>query len=410
MSKGYIYKDVDNDGNIKLPVTHSDAVYFSDGDTLTDKSQVHREYVTVASSPMTAADTSLFTTEGSWSYSANGATPSAIGSSTYIRCKNIYHCDMRVMRIKALLGTDTKLMCPSYASNPLGTSCFSVDMANKTINIYPALPYGASPGYGDNMRQTSGFDTSVALTSAPIPDDMIGNREYIVEIERNVETHIIRLYDTLTAKMVEVSHEGWAAGCQNEQYQFYCESGTLPTLSDFSVRTLNEPDIVFVGDSITEGAWCINRLETYANRFRKRFPSLKVMVSAKSGSQLSLHTDKWSTEFNLYKPKIISLLIGWNGGNTQNAFNTWATNCNNIGCRLIVHHVNGKSEINDNLDSWGVFNGAYFDIATSLNNDPDQGKNPAYYENGSGAHPNGDGHKAMFDRLVVDCPDLWYNS
>ena len=51
------------------------------------------------------------------------------------------------------------------------------------------------------------------------------------------------LMDTKTGSSVSVAHDGWACGRQNQLYGFYCESGTLPTLSNFCVYGANNPDI-----------------------------------------------------------------------------------------------------------------------------------------------------------------------
>lgn len=360
------------------------------------------------------SDNGNFTVQN-WEYTDNGIKPSAIGSDNYIMNNKVYHSDKRFMRVHAIMGTDTKLKIPVVwggINAGEGASCFAVDFVNKKLIIY-------SVGNGQDSQDTSsGYNNSELVTEA-IPDEMIGNREYVLELHKDGTNHILRLLDTLTGESCEVSHDGWGAGRQNQYYAFYCESGTLPTLNNFQVFSLNRPDVVFVGDSITEGVMVTDRTKRYAEQFRKNNPDKKVVISARGGDSINGVLAKFATEYNIYKPKIMSVLIGANGGNTLENLTQLKTNCEAIGCTLILHRrtcqqsTDIHTEGNELIEQIGV-NGARFDIATAKDNYPyvdETHTSPRYNESlyyDAGLHPNNEGDTKMYKRLLIDTPEMFY--
>ena len=351
-----------------------------------------------------------------WGYTNSGIKPSATGSTNYIMNNKVYHSDKRFMRVHVIMGTDTVLKIPVVwggINAGEGASCFSIDFANKKLIIYAA-------GNGKDDQYSSTGYTNTELSTEVIPDEVIGNREYIIELHKDGTNHILKLLDTLTGESCKVSHNGWGAGRQNQYYAFYCESGTLPTLSNFQVFSLNRPDVVFVGDSITEGVMVTDRTKRYAEQFRTNNPDKKVVISARGGDAINGVLSKFATEYNIYKPKIMSVLIGANGGNTLENLTKLKTNCEAIGCTLILHrrtcqqstdsHIKG----NELIEQIGV-NGARFDIATAKDNYPyvdgthtsPRYNKSLYYD--AGLHPNNEGDTKMYNRLLIDTPELFYN-
>ena len=64
--------------------------------------------------------------------------------------------------------------------------------------------------------------------------------------------------------------------------------------------------------------------------------------------------------------------------------------------------MSGTSYIDKNhvIDNIADLKSCYLDIATSNNNNPDDGANPALFADE--AHPNSVGHKAIYERIKID--------
>ena len=380
-----------------------------------DNILVENENIRLFNDSFTTQDSTNWGFVGAWTTETNGIKPAAIGNTTYLLSKRVYHSDKRFMRMRILMGVNTKFMIPIVWGGTIndgeGASCFSIDFSGKKLIIYSV---GA-----DNQATASGY-TTTELNTTIIPDNLIGAREYIIELHKNGTNHILRLFDTLTGEKVEVSHNGWAAGRQNQYYGFYVDSGALPTIMKFEVWSLNRPDVVFAGDSITEGVMVIDRTRRYAEQFRTNNINKRVVISARGGDTIDGILAKFATEYNIYKPKKLSVLIGANGGNTLTKLQQLKSNCDAINCTLILNYrtcqyaTNAHIEGNTLIAQIGV-NGARFDIATALNNNPigatdgtDSRYNPALFYD-SGLHPNNDGDDKMYNRLLIDVPELYYS-
>ena len=361
------------------------------------------QYISLFEDKFSGINLSEWTKSGTWSIS-DGIIPSAIGNTTYIQSKRVYHSDKRFMRVTVELSPTSIFKIPvswGGIAGGEGASCFAIDFANKKIIIY-------SVGTGLDTQYTSIGYTNTELISTVIPDAVIGTRTYKIELHKDGLIHKLILMDTLTGKHIEATHTGWAAGRQNDYYGFYSEAGTLK-IKEFEVFSLNRPDIVFSGDSITEGVYVYDRTKRYAEQFRANNPNKKVVISARGGDTVNGILTKFFTEYNIYKPKILSVLIGANGGNTLANLNQIKSNCDAIGCTLILNKrtcENGDIDpANYIINQVGV-NGARFDLATSNNNIPSTGYNPALYGD-AGTHPNELGNAEIYSRLLIDVPEIY---
>lgn len=355
----------------------------------------------------------------SWIYSDEGFTPNNYGAEYYARNKKVYHSDRRFLRLKVKLASDSFFRIPcSYNKNGTGindgegASCFGVDMANRKLIIY------ASTNPLDTQSSAVGYDLGNELETIELPTKMIGNREYIVELHKFGTKSTLVLLDTLTGEKVSVSHDGWGCGRQNELYGLYAVSGTMPVFEKFEVYSFDKPDIVFVGDSITEGVYVYDRTQRYAELFRDANPDKCVVISARGGDTIDGVLEKFDTEYNIYKPKLMSVLIGENGGNTPEKLQQLIDKCSAINCDIIIHRRSCTNRLsaedliasNNQIADTGK-NGARFDIATALNNDPSQGANSELLGEGdvpTACHPNIQGQKEMYNRLLIDTPEMYY--
>ena len=379
---------------------------------------LEKEYVQLNSDTFTALDSDKWTYAGTWSPGNGGVTTSGIGSATYMQCKRVYHADNRFMRTKIIMHSNSHLKIPiSFGgiNSGEGASCFAIDFVAKELAIH-------SVGNGLDTQYTSTGYNSTYLESVDIPTEMVGDREYIVEIYKKGTTSTISLLDTLTGGHLSVSHTGWGAGRQNQNYAFYTEVGTPPVFLKFEVYALNNPDAVFAGDSITEGVYVYDRSKRYAELFRSENPTKKVMISARGGDDIHGIAAKFASEYNIYKPKYLCVLIGANGGNTLPNLQALKASCDAIGTTLVLNYRTCQQASNAHISgnvmiaAVGV-NGARFDKATAVNNNPgdtstavdgsDIRYNPSLYEDG-GLHPNALGDQAMFNRLRIDTPELYF--
>lgn len=372
------------------------------------------EYTKLQEDPLTVS-TNKWTFGNAWTFSSGGATPPAVGAENYMRNTSIYYSDRRYMRVTALMGADTKLIIACGYGSSLnageGASAFGVDFDNKKLIIYGVPAYGGISG--DTQATSTGYDLTKELETATIPVSAIGARKYVVELRKHGTISQLILMDTKTGEKVSVAHDGWACGRQNQLYGFYCDSGTLPTLSNFYVYGENNPDIVFAGDSITEGVYVNDRKYTYPNRYRSALPSKKVVVSARGGQTISGLMSLFDTEWNIVRPKAISLLIGANGGNSASYFTQFKNACDAIGAKLYVHYCSCRtgrdlSETNDTLVPALNLESAHFDWATAIDNTPNSSYsniNTSLFADST--HPNIAGQAELYKRLEIDCPSIY---
>ncbi|MFV0469085.1 MAG: SGNH/GDSL hydrolase family protein, partial [Dysgonomonas sp.] len=342
-----------------------------------------------------------FSVSGTW----NNATPAAAGA--YLTLEKVYNVDDRRMRLTVGMKSNTfiKIPCAWNGLNAgTGASCFGVDFASKRIIIYAA-------GNGsDDQVYSTGYTNNV-LKFADIPDAMIGEREYIIEVRKFINNHILTLFDKLTGESVSVEHDGWGAGCQHEKYLILYQSGGAFTLKNMVVLSVNRPDLVIVGDSITDGAFVIPRSQRYGDILRDAHPERKIVISARSGGRISDVLGKFASEYNIYKPRKMSVLIGANGGNTAENLKQLKAACDAIGCQLYLHYNtcegdNSNIAVNAIIESLGYSEGCRLDIATALNNDPSKSVNPALYVSDK-LHPNAEGNVRMAQRFDIDAPSIF---
>ena len=170
-------------------------------------------------------------------------------------------------------------------------------------------------------------------------------------------------------------------------------------------------DIIFTGDSITEG---VGTDKTYAMLFKEK-TNLKVATYALGGSTLGAVGSECVELCAPLKPKVISAMFGMNGGNSLKTFRRHQEICDRYFVAYVVHYMPAAKSTDFYKQQAAITEqflneyahikySARFDIATSLNGNPDDGYNPTY---GDGKHPNTNGHVKMYNRLRIDTPALF---
>jgi len=346
---------------------------------------------------------SNFTATG-WTF-GTGFTNTATGVNNRLELPIMYHSDKRKMRATVRFGTTTdfRIHCKwggSGLGSGEGASMFGIDVVTKRINMYLA-----NTTYPNPNITSEGVTNTVHLFTA-LSFDIVANRDYIVEVEKDGSSSVVRLYDTITGNVGYCSCPDWYVGRQNDYYGFFVNSGNAATVKKIEViSTMQNIDTVFVGDSITEGVMVEDKMQRYAERFRTANPN--TVISARGGGNIDDIITKFNTEYKFMRPKKMSILIGANGGNTPEKIAQVKALCEQYGIELTWNACTcqGVDNVhlakNQMLVDAGVLNGARFDVATAVNNDPAQGCYTILYYD-SYLHPKEIGNTFMYQRLPID--------
>ena len=351
---------------------------------------------------------------GGWTLTGFSLIDGKLVSTTandYCKLNKIYHSDRRFIRIDATIAANSIIKIPVAMwsiTEGQGASCFAIDLLNKKLIIYDS-------GMADDDGPTSESYTTTELVFTAIADEALVGNDFIIELHKDKLTSLLSLYNKTSGLVTTVSHTGWAAGRQNDHYFIQNVSGAI-TVNSATVWSLYNPDVVFAGDSITEGIMVTNRMRRYAEQFRQNNPNLKVVISARGGDTIAGILLKFESEYNIYRPKKLSVLIGANGGNTSENLQQLKAKCDEIGCKLFLNKVTCRTNddhIADNVIITALgYPGARFDIATAKDYFPGvDGNHLTPRVNGSlyydqSLHPNVDGNDKMYQRLRIDIPTL----
>lgn len=181
------------------------------------------------------------------------------------------------------------------------------------------------------------------------------------------------------------------------------QAGSLKVIG-YDCYLMDKPKIVFIGDSITE---CGYRQDTYAAMIIRNKLKNDGCIIAQGGANNGVLTYARTAELPFMKPEYLSLLVGTNGTITTRDIQAWVSFCQEQGIKIIFNCV--PVSLDPDNHPWATKNatirsqgllGAAFDYATALDNDPDDGGDPALF--GDDVHPNADGQKAMYDRFLND--------
>lgn len=361
-------------------------------------------------------------TNTTWEQTENGIQATGIGINNYIKLDKDYFCDIKHTRLKLRIGSDNRLVF-AFASQSIGKgalpSTFYIDMSTKKIGMYELSD---PTGYAGQV-------SSEVWKEIDMPSGFSAG-EYILDIIKDSYKSIIRLNNYLTGNYCELICNDiiWSVGAQNGPLYIYLDKGSdMPIIELLDIFTLKNPDVIFVGDSITEGL-CVEDLRYRVGElFRANHPNHKVMIVARSGCTIDAILSRFELEFNIYKPKRMVVNIGANGGNSVDKFNQLKQKCDDIGCTLyLCYNVCYTSTVeerkhqyvNSMIENWSSSNniiGARYDIATAANNNPvnDESQLPnedLFSRNTQpyNLHPNKAGQIEMYKRLPIDLPDMHY--
>ena len=176
--------------------------------------------------------------------------------------------------------------------------------------------------------------------------------------------------------------------------------------------------MVIYGDSITEGAGATTPENAYPYLIASNFGKRMCMVSGRSSGIIKNVIERISSEATELRPHYVFVTIGTNGGNSKELLRKMIESLLAIGAKPIVNHIPMLKDsqrviaINKMIDEviaeydLGKIGCCEYDVTTAINNDPQQGQNTALFSNDL-THPNNEGHKAMYIRTRLDCPEIF---
>lgn len=276
-----------------------------------------------------------------------------------------------------------------------GGTLFTIDVPNRKINLHE---YWGDTSQIPTIRKSVNFEPDIS-------------HDFVVRMVKEQRTNRIEVYDyltgdvtsvetTSTAVLNDITNE-FAGGRQNGCPAIVGISGTCLIKSfEIVAHAVNNPVIIY-GDSITEG----DRVELgtrYGDIMKQK--NSNVMISGMSGTQIDSVIDRIKSEKAL-RPSLIIVTIGTNGGNSPENISALVKEVSDMNCQLILNHIPPKHDashlsVNDMIEqNWGG-RSFRFDIATSNNNDPQQGQNTSLFADQF--HPNADGHAVMAKRMYLD--------
>lgn len=242
-------------------------------------------------------------------------------------------------------------------------------------------------------------------------------RDYIAVLGKRKKLNTFTIIDTLTGERYTISTESvstssldneFAGGRQNGYPFVVLLSGTNAEVKEWYATThFDKPLIAVYGDSITEGDRLTNKQKRYVDWLKDDFGYLNVSVSGMSGATVDMTKKQIQSEISATKPKIVVVGIGTNGSVqsvTKAKFDEIIAIIEAEGATAIINHIPmlpGTESITKNAVIETVeTEHCLMDVATAKNNDVSQGQNTSMFADA--AHPNEKGHKAMYQRFIID--------
>lgn len=271
-------------------------------------------------------------------------------------------------------------------------------------------------------------------------ESLSGNKDYLIEIEHVYQQANVRLIDLETKDTIEVSvindgqggcgagalQKGFAVGMQWDHYCFGLNSGTSMLIKQISVFSLKDHvKLLIYGDSITqpEGYFPTSYFpQAWTQLLISRLGG-NAMSSGRGGGTIHMLLEYIKNELPFIDTEYVMVTIGTNGGNTAENLTELVEYIksqgaipilNNIPCNESCTQIENNKLI-EKIRQEQAINGSLFDIATSLSNDGvEVDKSLMYWEDYSGSygwqiyhHPNERGGKKMFERILIDIPEIY---
>ena len=344
-----------------------------------------------------------------WTFSNGVASNTASGWDCQMYRDIRTDFDSRGMSVKFTPNTDNvALVIGNKNKNNLYASTFyGVDFSSAKLQIFANW---------NNNAETPPATIAEKVCVFPL----VVGREYVLEYRRKtLFTGKVIIRDCVTGESDELEHtiyalKGWDNPC------IICVNGTA-SISEFKYFHLmpTETKIAVFGDSFIEGA------NLNYGGVNSRYVSLiankideEIFIDGRGGESSSGLLEKIKTDY-LCKSKYTIIAIGANDYD----YSSWLSNVQEIiaflekcGSTPIITTISRRTDT-DNLsfiqqaNEW-IRNGGYLFVdvakAISANNDGETINTELYFNDN--VHPNIVGHRAIFNRFMVDVPFLFEES
>ena len=294
---------------------------------------------------------------------------------------------------------------------------------------------GAFKVYVDVANKRIGFATNPKIEKTV--DFLNAENEYIVEIHREYQQSILRIINVNTGEHAEVSaiHDGrgghgrgaeapgFAVGLQYDYYCFGIEAGDPMLVRQMGVYSkLNNLTLLMYGDSITEPDGYYPKAD-FPNAWTQlviKQLNGKAAASARGGTTILQVLKRIKNELPYIKTKYVMVTIGTNGKNTEENLSELVEYIQSQGAIPILNNIPANESgtqvpVNAVIEKvrkkYGI-KGCRFDIVTSIDNDGlEVDRTTMYLEDFNHKqiyhHPNAKGAKLMFERTIIDVPELY---
>lgn len=365
-----------------------------------------KEFVTVLSDDFSSTSGIW---SSSWSVNTQNKTFSPTGLNVKATTSKRFFCDKRCVSFDITIYDDIVLEVES--ENAQEASKYIFDIPQKTIT---------------QVAKVSGH-TSKTFT---FTDNLVSGRLYHISIlVSNFNTYVDIIDTVTTVTVISAEFFGRSGYELKGNLSFNQTAGTLILLKNFSISIMKSPSIMFIGDSITAGAYFTKGDESedmfVYHAYAKILGNIIgdcCSVSA-GGVGMSTFEEMWNNEISFMTPKSISALVGTNGGFTESRIKALIRNFLSKTTIVAVHHLFGTATSSYNLAQYNQLlesilseaefssiMSARFDITTSTQKSLNTEDNVTIDANlmyDRVIHPNYAGSKAMIARMKLDCPKLF---
>ena len=293
------------------------------------------------------------------------------------------------------------------------STCCKINIQNGLLIIYRC----------DGRNGQNAFPSFV-LASTNIKQSISPNTDYIIELERDRKKTTLRLINYLKGSVDEVTYDAsnvtFMSGPGNHRPYYFINIDVPGVIfKRFSIIGCYDVAICHVGDSLSESN---GRADSSSSPNKNWIEYImddfggNGCIVAQSGMSASDAITALTNEVAKIKPKILSVMIGTNGGITTSQVQQFIGFAQNANIPIFIHHVpstslerqstetNSSNVINATIDAANV-RGAMMDIATCIDGDISKGADEALY-NSDHLHINSLGNIKMYERAKIDIEEL----
>ena len=219
---------------------------------------------------------------------------------------------------------------------------------------------------------------------------------------------------------------GFGVGMQWDYYCFGLTNGTSILVKQITVFALkNKVKVLIYGDSITqpEGYFPTKDFPESWTQLIIRKLDGDAMSSGRGGGTIATVLDYIRNELPYIKAKYVMVTVGTNGGNTEGNLSELVNYIKEHGAIPILNNTPSNESgtqvenntLIDQVRHKFAIKGCKFDLATSINGDGKEvDKSMMFWEDYSTSygwqiyhHPNGKGGMKMFERTLIDVPEIY---